>query len=714
MCRFQFFLLCLFLISTVTLHICDAQSQFIKDAATFTKNLIHDKFYNCEIIFVHDGHENYTDEIHYVLENLLSSNDNGLYSINIWSPYESNRFGDIHRLSTFCEVAVLMIYETRENIYLHMFQLLTQLYGPLIRKDQDPFIFLSNKETNDLLMWDRAFGRKIKYKLSLVEGPNNDVEAETLCFYCVPGGHPEIIQLPISDIIEYYIIDYEESLSPLTESSSNVTEMTTEIGALNPHKKFEPDVDRIFPDLVRNFNGHVLRMTNPTCLWRFEIEWRDGRYHPKRGSYKLWLDEAMRKFNFTYDVFYSYGDRGTGQELSNGTWFGTVSDIMHDRADLGFATGQTTHRNKHVGFSFPLSYEWLVFSTAQPKTSYSWKAIFWPFTPVMWGLLFSCVICIGIAFNRLAQTQGKKGAELWTASRTAEYIIATFLEEDKVGPSNLPFTPIRIFAAFWLLFSLIVATAYRAKLVSVIAFPVPEWAPETFEELSKTDKFGVGLHYLAGAAYNLFKSSSSPIYRNIFNKFELFPDDAKCFIKTTQQPFSCIAYEGVADYVNAKNTSDKYGRNPLVVSKETTFFLTVGLIMEERSIFHLNFDKTIQDAVNMGLTLRWIVMDEAYVRRLRWEYEATINKTKFVIQDAEGPIALRVKHFVGAFFILFSGELIGCILFVHEMIRGGKMKTVVQNISHVSKNTLSKLFKKKAKQAALFGSIYGNENESSN
>ena len=75
---------------------------------------------------------------------------------------------------------------------------------------------------------------------------------------------------------------------------------------------------------------------------------------------------------------------------------------------------------------------------------------------------------------------------------------------------------------------MIILTAYRSKLVSSLLFPLKEVVPSTFEELEASN-CTIGLQYLKGTAYEMFKTSSNPVYKRIFEKMELEPDDAKCF-----------------------------------------------------------------------------------------------------------------------------------------------------------------------------------------
>jgi hypothetical protein len=107
----------------------------------------------------------------------------------------------------------------------------------------------------------------------------------------------------------------------------------------------------------------------------------------KRGFYKYWMEAAMNKFNFSYSIFYSSMGRGTGAMLKNGTWTGGMGDILDERAEIGVLVG-----HKLVEWSGPLSYEWMVFVCHKPKLYFSPKAIFRPFTALMWTLFLLSIV----------------------------------------------------------------------------------------------------------------------------------------------------------------------------------------------------------------------------------------------------------------------------------------------------------------------------------
>jgi len=260
-----------------------------------------------QIVVSYDG-----CELLYLFESSLSSSsssnhpsvyDIDVFELNIFSSgartltlFASNveypRHKDIHRHTpAHCSLAILIFnqFHTKE-IEPWLFDTIIPRYGPIIRKDEDHFIFITpTGAIADKVMLSNNFGEKIKYKIALnvqsssqpITQTNRQldyydlifVECRTIDFYANDGK-------PVSKVLRSFAV-----------SQSNQT--------------MQHDVSNLFPDMTKNFNGRMFRITVPNVKYRFEMEWKDGAYRPKRGFYRWWFDEACLKFNFSYYMFWS-------------------------------------------------------------------------------------------------------------------------------------------------------------------------------------------------------------------------------------------------------------------------------------------------------------------------------------------------------------------------------------------------------------------------
>lgn len=269
-----------------------------------------------------------------------------------------------------------------------------------------------------------------------------------------------------------------------------------------------------FSDGLNNFNGKLFRITTPTSTTSL-IELRHQFQHnwiPVRGYQKFALEHLMRRYNFTATFFPSVGGGGTGSRFPNGTWVGSVGDILNGQADIGLSSAQIYARNLVVDFTLPMGYTWLTFTTGKVLPHYSWKSTYWPLSPKVWQFaLISSLATVG-AFSLIQYFRSK----LLQASYTINFMVRSLLEQDvKIGCKD---ESVRVLGAFWLIFGLLITTAYRCKLVPMLAYPVLEQPPTTFSQLASANHYQISLQYVRGAAYVLLKTSPNPTLKTIFKR----------------------------------------------------------------------------------------------------------------------------------------------------------------------------------------------------
>lgn len=544
-------------IKTITAHKSfQKPSKFIEESLSFITSFISNEQSSCEIMFLSASMNKPINQIDFsYISSVLGRKQYhaGLYYIDMHFGHKFKRFEDIHRMSVqgSCATVLVLLDHWEETVPQKLFNLITPPYTSITRKDEDHFIFLSpSKSVLERLLLSPKFGNKIKFKMGLDNDSfkrQTEVLVKTASLYDSRAG-PKIISFPV----------------------------------VNQHS----NKNKMFPDFTRNFRGFPLKLAIPKAPFRFELEMRaDGRYHPKRGTYKPWLDTAMAKLNFTYDCFYSSYGGGTGIQFKNGSWVGAVADVRDNVADMAFFIAHIYNRHTVVDWSAPLSNEWIVFVSHKPQFYYSTYAILWPFKLTVWVCFLVSIICVTICLTMIASTIGKQSEtktvkNLWSTTKSLEYIFATFLEQDQDGPSKLLCNPIRVLCATWLWFALVTATAYRAKLVSVMAFPVASQVPRTYDQLVDSS-YGVGMHVIGkgDAAHTVFKEGKGHVYEGIFARLQIVSSPLKCLLRAVHEDFGCLMWEGLNDYLNVKNiTSRGTKKTPTQVSLSKTSFINDGLV----------------------------------------------------------------------------------------------------------------------------------------
>ncbi|CAL8072510.1 unnamed protein product [Orchesella dallaii] len=559
---------------------------------------------------------------------------------------------DIHQRRRNCAVATILQYNSAIS-HEYSSASIVESIANIVRKEYDYFFFATNYQSylHELLL-ETKISQGIRNKLGITvdKNINNVTMLKTSCPFCQQG-KALIVNIQVKNLA----------------SIANVSVL--------------------FPNFVRNFHGKRMRISSATeTKWLNEIRNEKGKWEAKRGIYVAVTFELMRRLNFTCEFFPSVGGGGTGFRFPNGTWIGTVADVLYGNSELGQVGGQTFSRYLAVDFTSPITYEWLTFTTGTPLPFFTWKAIYRPFSSSVWILLcISCLVMLvasTIVYSMSFHFFIKRDLDFLESDRLnmkglrkflktcVEFIFHALVEmgdESMSSPKLVSW--FRIICAFWMLFSLIVTTAYKSQLVSFLAFPNVIQPPTTFSDLASS-KYSIVLQY-TGAAYQLFKTSKSPTYIKIVEKMEIENSDVKCFKNVIHKKAACISWENIVDYVAHKNLSDKHGRVPLIKAAAKGYFLLGGIMMRKRSIFKKEFDMLINSAMDSGLMTKWKTIDREWILRERKVLEKDNNQTRIDYSPAVTE-SLTIQHLSGSLYMLLFGISVSSLVVLTEIIQWRK------------------------------------------
>lgn len=527
----------------------------------------------CEVLFVtiNKGELNKTSNAATHISSVLLPNYNpfettsGTFTLGI--SYNSNktktikyqRLKDIHRFNKkHCGVAVFYISQISTGLTLWLFETIIPRYVPIIRKDEDHFIFMFDREVDATkILISQDFGQRIRLKIGIV--PHSSVLQDFK------------ITEPGNSLNSEAVLKQVDLYAENGECRANALQIST-----------IPSAKVLFLD-SNNFNGKRLQVVIPKAPSYFEMKSKgNGVYHPVRGLYKVWLDVMIERFNFSIHLTLSSASGSTGKRLKNGTWVGSVGDILARRADMAAFNGHIYNRHEYVDWSAPLTYEWMVFITHKPKSFFSPSAIYRPFPIILWiGFLIS-VFLICIVLKVISNFAFPANIPLDFRGMIM-FIFSSFMEQDAQFYLELLFLhSVRVLIAFWFLFAMIISTAYKGKLVSLIAFPEVTWVPTSFDQLAYSDyRVGLNVFGKGGATYSVLSTSKSPVYQEFFRRMELYPDPVNCLKAAFNYDLGCLMVKSVADFNAAKNFTDKFGRNPFRASEQTALFREDGYVCSQ-------------------------------------------------------------------------------------------------------------------------------------
>ncbi|CAL8139152.1 unnamed protein product [Orchesella dallaii] len=447
-----------------------------------------------------------------------------------------------------------------------------------------------------------------------------------------------------------------------------------------------PDFE-YFPDFQRNFFGSVLKVSATDKLGgllEIEIDPVSGRNIAKRGVYALALSHLQSGLNFSYELYRSSGGGSTGHPLSNGTWLGTVGDVYNGKVDFGLVCGMTYIRHFVIELCATITYEYISFAIGPSTKLFTWKAIFWPFNGELWcamfvSTIFTIVCAYVILKYQFSPEENVYQKSKWDIFTVAQYFGRTFIEQADELPNTGLSQSLKIIMGFWLLFALIGATVYRAKMVGFMTFPIFEPSPTTFDELDKSH-FKIQFHYFGNVAYNTFKTSTSSTFMSIFGKMSKQPDPFKCLENTVKSSrTACILFGCVYEELKNRNFSDKFGQSPIKMSPNYGFMYTPGVLHEKKADFSENFKWILSNAMQMGLNERWEKSDFLNLLKLKntWVKELSPgDRRKIFHYDFEvSNDVLHLKHFKGAFSVLIAGWLTAALSFTCENLRKKELES---------------------------------------
>ncbi|CAL8111617.1 unnamed protein product [Orchesella dallaii] len=555
------------------------------------------------------------------------------------------------KLSDQCSIVVLMINDLRPQFIKQIQLTISPVYVPITRKDEDFYIFKTDRKNHKKLLLMQEYPNRIKFKMAVgYEPAQKSVVARTVCFFCEPGGNPRLVDIPL----------------PGTPQSEEV---------------------EYFPDFVWDLNGKVLHVTMPNFYARVEADppWK-GINNAKRGHWKMLFETFLTvKFNFSYHMFASTrsdgtGGAGTGVLLRNGTWNGVVGDLVSGRADLGIVTAHTPKRIHYIDYVDAL-YDpgSLTFVTAQPTKIFSPAQLLWPFDIVVWmSVIASIGVCILVFFatTKIMDTWKFNSETIeWPLDRQSLFLLSTFMEQDSpVLPES---NPLRCFVALWIFFTMLVTNMYRCKMATLLAFPSVGKVPETFDELAFSD-YEVGYVRHGDSAYNTLAASTDPVYVKLVGEMTIFHGyGLECLEKVVKSnKYGCIAYDFSLVHVRERNMSDSDARK-LRLAPVKTYNIWLGVSTEGKSIYRLNFGKWLGLTRQFHLLDIWDKIDLYWnVRKLKLDWWISTNQTdkmKFVEADSDD---LTLKHIAGAFYILIFFLSISTLAFIYEIVVYYKSKMI--------------------------------------
>ena len=426
-------------------------------------------------------------------------------------------------------------------------------------------------------------------------------------------------------------------------------------------------------------NGKQLQVTSVlgTPYIRFQNN-PDGSLRWGAGIYYDLIHDSSKRFNYTFRVFGANSGGSSGFKR-DGKWYGAMGDVFLRRAHFAIGAGISDHRDTVIETAVPLEWNTRIFFVRSPPLKTSWKAIFWPFSIVVWVLIVLIAILIVptyyLSFQKLKNTS-------FTASKTNISILGDvvrclvmILLEQAISARNWMGFRIRMLIMMWMLFCLVMGAGYRSRLINFLTFIVPDTVPTTHSELI-AERYTLYFRFYGGIAYRHAANSKDPVMQVLIERAILVNTSQECIVLAAlTENSACLDWEFHGDYATFTNaTPHVHSTGQLIVkSKDGVMNILIAWVFRKMSPLIETFDRYLMQTFCSGLYNYWLNNDwtKSKVEGARWmkQEKSHVNKKllAFFKDFSSNPKPLAFSSLYGLFSLSGTCLFVAFIVWILEM-----------------------------------------------
>ena len=347
-----------------------------------------------------------------------------------------------------------------------------------------------------------------------------------------------------------------------------------------------------------------------------------------------------------------------GDLLDNGSFTGLTGDLVHNRADIGFAAWPLNPRTLQALDATKTYFrdEWVWWVPCAKKIP-RWKSIFMVFSTGTWAAgLFSVVISL-LVMVFLAKGEQRTGIlqEWQVYKRFPSCFSSVWAVLLAVSVSAMPRTSsVRAFFASWVCYCLAITTIFDAFLITYLINPGLQHQINSFEEIVASDK-DFGYHLVIGA---IVGESDDIIMKQ---GIRCDNDTPPCLSWVAyHNNFSLLSSMTFMDYTLTRWYLDENGK-PLICQAGDTFYgANYVTYMTKGSPLLSQFNRLITHHIEAGF-LNHILKQGMDLQRI----QAAARARDVLVGKYYN---LSMEHLQGAFLICIGGLTLSCIVFVGELL----------------------------------------------
>ncbi|XP_071533865.1 glutamate receptor-like [Panulirus ornatus] len=373
--------------------------------------------------------------------------------------------------------------------------------------------------------------------------------------------------------------------------------------------------------------------------------------------------------NFTFEIR-EEPNHSWGRE-QDGVFSGMIGQLQREEADFSTVTGPSSERLRAIQYLRGYPSDTFNIVSRKPSLLPKHLSLMRPFAGKLWLVLLVIVVAWAVILWLLQKVwwwvAGGRGVGF---NITLQYTWGALLEQPPSDPSIN--TSGRMLVGWWLVFCLVIDTAYRSSLVAHMTVQGKTTPPETFEDLVKLDGWTWGTEpwVLRGYPYEYFSTHTDPVMQQIYRQMEVLVAK-EALKKVLEGGFSLFDFKTYIKTFIATRYSDAYGNTPFYISKTgISIVAAFGWSFRKGAPFYRKFRTTMSQMEAAGITQYWI--DDVIAKRVTTYREATAPDQDtglgFAPEEDSSQVSLGLEHLQGAFYVLLFGSSIALVTLVWESL----------------------------------------------
>ncbi|XP_053655872.1 ionotropic receptor 93a-like [Cherax quadricarinatus] len=434
------------------------------------------------------------------------------------------------------------------------------------------------------------------------------------------------------------------------------------------------DILAFFPSKFSNFYGATVNVTALPFAPFWDAVEGPGDTILYTGSDYFLLMAIAEALNFTVYV------------VPTSSW-AEVTERVEERVAF-MATvyhNMLPERLQRYDYSWVYEYGSLDFSMAQPGIKPQWQSLYYPLTDTVWlAIILALLLAPFVLILIIRVSEQRKDV-----ARTDTVVVVHHLTGMLLGqnlPRRLPKTcSSRVLVAVWLIFGLIITTAYRGNLTAFLSLPKYPPRAETLQQLVTTAERITMPPY--GAEFrNFFLKSGSQVFQRLAELIHIVPSVEIGLQEAIDRKQAHLENRRYQQLRIAELFTRADGSSKLYIGRESVLPGQAAWPIPHDAPYRPMLDRCLMAVIEAGLYEKWSkdLLTEAQVesrrkkRNLLQQQQQEQKQERKEDFDSNSNIgSLTIEHLQGAFMLLLLGLLLSGLIFILEILmttaKQGKM-----------------------------------------